>query len=260
MSELATARPTCRSIDSQMLRRKRVGTRLAPTRPGWLGASRAGVAMTGALGTAPAAVLELAKRNQWVLWKEIIREGKATKPPYQPTGALAKSTDPSTWVRNEVAQKALSSGRWKGTGFVFSPEDPYAGVDLDGCRDPNTGRVAEWAQIIIDSVSSYTEVSPSGAGVKIFARGALPSAGRKKSLPDAERISEKLPAIELYGHERYFTVTGQHLEGTPTTIEDRSTELNALYARLFNQTNGAVPAHPRASPTVSLDDQDVLRH
>jgi primase-polymerase (primpol)-like protein len=136
---------------------------------------------------------------------------------------------------------------------------PYAGTDLDGCRDPETGRIAEWAQVIVDSVNSYTEVSPSETGVKIFARGKLPAEGHKKTLPDVERIVEKQPAVEMYDSGRYFTVTGQHLAGTPTTIEDRSAELKALHARLFGHTNNTTPQLPRPAPSIDIDDEGLLQ-
>jgi putative DNA primase/helicase len=67
-----------------------------------------------------------------------------------------------------------------GIGYVFSAEDPYTGIDLDKCRDPETGTIEEWAQEIIISLRSYTEISPSGRGVHIIVRGKLPPEGRRK--------------------------------------------------------------------------------
>jgi hypothetical protein len=42
------------------------------------------------------------------------------------------------------------------------------GIDLDTCRDPKTGEIAPWAQEIIDRFQTYTEISPSQTGVKLF--------------------------------------------------------------------------------------------
>jgi hypothetical protein len=64
---------------------------------------------------------------------------------------------------------AVAKRRVDGIGFVFNG-DGIAGVDLDGCRNPETGAIAPWAQRIIDDFASYTEVSPSGTGVKIYFR------------------------------------------------------------------------------------------
>ena len=40
-------------------------------------------------------------------------------------------------------------------------------IDLDTCRAPD-GHFAAWAQQIIERFGSYTEVSPSTTGAKIF--------------------------------------------------------------------------------------------
>ena len=34
----------------------------------------------------------------------------------------------------------------KESGFVFSVDDPFFGIDLDACRDPTTGKLTDWAQ------------------------------------------------------------------------------------------------------------------
>jgi putative DNA primase/helicase len=80
--------------------------------------------------------------------------------------------------------------------------EAIGGVDLDGCRDKESGVIAPWAQRWIDSLNSYTEISPSETGVKIFVRGTLP-----------EMVKESFGShigIEIYSKQPYFTVTGEH--------------------------------------------------
>jgi len=79
---------------------------------------------------------------------------------------------------------AYHGGSVDGVGYVLG--DGVAGVDLDDCRDPETGTIEPWAAQIITDINSYTEVSPSGTGVKIFARFSLPPAGRRKGLIELE--------------------------------------------------------------------------
>jgi hypothetical protein len=98
------------------------------------------------------------------------------------------------------------------------PTDPYTGIDLDHCRTPETGAIAPWAQQIITFLNTYSEVSPSGTGVKIFVQATLPRAGVNKH------------CIEIYDRGRFFTVTGWHVPGTPDTIEPRQSRIEALYA------------------------------
>ncbi len=100
---------------------------------------------------------ELRLCPQWVVWKD----GKI---PYIPgTQAKASPTDPSTWRSFQEAQHALGNGGgFKGVGFVFSPDDPYVGVDLDECVNGNGFSLP--SRQIVDRLFSYTEHSPSGKG------------------------------------------------------------------------------------------------
>src|SRR5205814_6875167 len=79
---------------------------------------------------------ELKKLSQWVVWQSETRNGKPTKVPYDPiTGSRAKSNDRSNWTSYWAAVRAAKN--YSGIGFMFSP--PYIGVDLDKCRNSETG-------------------------------------------------------------------------------------------------------------------------
>lgn len=189
---------------------------------------------------------DITESARGVLWNRDVRDGKATKVPYQAhhPGLKAAVDDPATWAPFQDARAAYEDGKADGVGFVLG--DGVVGVDLDGCRDPQTGAIDGGAQSIIDALASYTEISPSGTGVHILLRGSLPRGGRRKG------------KIEMYCDGRYFTVTGQHLDGTPTTIAERTTELASLHGRLF-KTNGN--GHRSAPPDVASvrdDDQALL--
>ncbi len=159
----------------------------------------------------PAALREC---PQWVLWQTQERDGKATKLPIQADGQMAKSNDPATWTDFDTVCERQAVMDAAGIGFMFSEGDPFCGIDLDGCRDPETGKVAEWAKEIIRKFASYAEVSPSRTGVKIFCEGQSPFAtGRKLALKDVAKVCDKEPAIEVYDRLRYFAVTGWRVTG-----------------------------------------------
>src|SRR5437773_1534793 len=110
---------------------------------------------------------ELQAYPQWVVWRYELINSQQKKPLYSPhTHRRASSINPRTWATYAEAQIALNNNRsshpYEGLGFVFSRDDPFCGIDLDHCRDPNTGIVEAWAQKIINIFSSYTEISPSG--------------------------------------------------------------------------------------------------
>jgi hypothetical protein len=192
---------------------------------------------------------ELKVRPQWVCWSLEEREGKPTKVPKNPkTGGNAKADAPATWGEFDLAVRhweAHKNNGIAGIGYEFSTNDPFTGIDLDKCLNPESGEIEPWARAIIDRLQSYTEISPSGCGVHIIVKGVLPAGGNRKG------------NLELYSYGRYFTVTGQHLEGTPTTIEDRQAEIKALHAETFGQPKTA-PKDAGPGPAVELSDFAVI--
>ena len=52
-------------------------------------------------------------------------------------------------------------------------------------------------------------------------------------------------------------MTGVHLEGTPTTIEDRQAELEALHKEVFGKPQ-APPKSPGPSPTLNFADSEII--
>ena len=114
---------------------------------------------------------ELKALPQWVLWRIETRNGdKPTKVPYTAfNGRKAKPNDPKTWANFGVTKRTYNRNKEKytGIGFVLTNNDPYVGWDLDDCRNSETGVIEPWAQEIIDRLNSYTEISPSGTGIRL---------------------------------------------------------------------------------------------
>ena len=135
---------------------------------------------------------------------------KWSKLPVKSNGLSASSTNQGTWTDFLTAQEAYATGNFSGIGFVFTAEDNLAGIDLDDCRDPETGELNEFAKNIVDKVKGYVEVSPSGTGIKIFTLANITHAHVDHSV-----------GLECYGRARYFTVTGNVLQGEiPTELQD----------------------------------------
>lgn len=189
--------------------------------------------------------------RQWLVWRSEERDGKPTKIPYSPlTGQRASITTPETWAGYEEAVKAAREHGYGGVGFVFTPDDDLCGVDLDKCRDPETGEIEPWAREVIEELASYTEVSPSGTGVHILVRGVLPAGRNRKG------------RFEAYDRGRYFTVTGKHLAGTPKSIECRQKELHGVVRRVFGEPSTNGHGAPVTAPERSdngISDAEVVR-
>src|SRR5829696_9141524 len=122
--------------------------------------------------------------QQWIGWKYEEQPGgkKPKKAPINPhTGRKADNTDPEVWGTFEEAQKAVERYKLDGIGIALTEADPYVGIDLDEAIDNDTGELKPWAAQIIERFGSYSEISPSGRGVRIIARGELPDKGVHKT-------------------------------------------------------------------------------
>jgi primase-polymerase (primpol)-like protein len=201
----------------------------------------------------------LREREQWVCWREEERDGKPTKIPVTPKGGgFASSTEAQTWASFEAALEYTETEHADGVGFVFTDDDPIVGVDLDDCRDPDTSDVDDYAQDIIARLDSYTEVSPSGTGYHVLIRGELPDGRNRRG------------SIELYDTARFFTVTGDHVERTPTRVARRQDALRAIHreyvqdterdtASKSEQRGGVDGQSPKTdAAAVDLEDEDLL--
>jgi len=194
-------------------------------------------------------------REQWICWREENRNGDPTKIPVDPeTGDFASSTDDRTWSDLETALEYASTGRADGIGFVFTSTDPIVGIDLDKCRDPETGRPDPEAKEIIQQLESYTEVSPSGTGYHVLVHGDLPDGRNRRG------------GIEMYDQSRFFTVTADHVDGTPTSINERQDALEAVHEEFVAEedtdedidTTDSRRDESGQSQTLDLEDEVLL--
>jgi putative DNA primase/helicase len=194
---------------------------------------------------------ELKARSQWVAWDYATFPGdkKPRKLPISPSsGRPAKTTDPSTWGTFEDALARHDEDGLSGLGFVFTAGDEYCGIDLDNvvlATDPP--HIKSEAAEIVNQIDSYTELSPSGTGVHIIAKGRLSGRGRKRG------------GIEIYDRERYFTMTGKVIRDVCKPIPERQDAVNELYESLSPPKRRAhLSAEARQRRGPELTDQLVI--
>lgn len=195
---------------------------------------------------------DLRAMPQWVAW--------AIKPPKKPgdkfgkipinpnTGNAGSSTNPKTWSTFPVALQHMERDHLPGVGFVFT-DSGYFGVDLDKCRDAITGVVEPWALEIVEKLDTYTEISPSGTGLHLIGRGAIPPGGKRKD------------RIEMYDTGRFFTITGVVLADTRPEVAERQDAINALHADVFcesKEPRGVATAPIGAPVGPGIDDDERL--
>jgi putative DNA primase/helicase len=173
---------------------------------------------------------ELQRSSRWLLWLLCdVQDGdklrKSCKVPFDPkTGNPASHSDPATWGSYDVAISAHNSRLElrppknvvkvhdiRGIGYAFAP--PFFGKDydkcvLDGVIDPDVEEE-------LKRLDTFTEFSQSGTGIHAIGHGEAPKNGHRKD----DR--------EIYGHNRFFVVTGNVVPGfdkeirrfTPAEVE-----------------------------------------
>jgi putative DNA primase/helicase len=143
--------------------------------------------------------------------------------------------------------------RLDGVGIALTPQMRIVGLDLDGCRDLDTGELAEWAAAIQARFPTLWQVSPSGTGLRGFLRGHIPP-----HLLDDEKQGRRAGPIEVYQGGRYLTITDVRAPGSLDEITDCQPELEAWLAEIFPPEPEPAPrAAPPAGP-VPLDDEELL--
>lgn len=181
--------------------------------------------------------LELKQLSHWVGWKYMQRPGEDHKrkvPINAMDGQPAKSNDPATWCDFDTACLGKERFGLEGIGFMFSGDGIF-GIDIDHCYDPETRELDPAAAEIIETVQSYTELSPSGTGIHILCKGALPE-GRKRR-----------GAVEMYSTLRYFTVTGNQF-GLEYPFSDCTERVAVMHRKYLGEEETAAGAQRAALP------------
>ena len=182
---------------------------------------------------------ELKSGKQFICWKWELIGGRWTKPLYHPRGHHAKSNDPTTWVGFDEALAACTTGKFDGIGRCFTKVDKFTAFDLDKCR-LSDGSAAPWAKKIIDGLASYSEITPSSNGFRVWVKAEKPGQRSGKG------------NIEIYDKtsKRYLCLTGNILNGS-REILPRQEVVDALYKEIFSPTIPEPPKQQNAPQNVS---------
>jgi hypothetical protein len=171
------------------------------------------------IGELPGALAHLRHIPQWVAWDYCPKDGKWTKPPFNPrTGRHASVSDRATWGTFDAALAGMEKYGFVGVGVALDENIAIVGIDLDRCI-MDAGSFSDLAAEIIGYGETYAEISPSGAGIRLFARGKIDRA-----------LKDDASGVEVYGSGRYLTVTGQHIPETPACAAEAPRTLARLNA------------------------------
>lgn len=203
---------------------------------------------------------ELKKSGLFCLWRYEVRKGKRTKVPYNPNDYTQRgdSTQKSSFAQFDsvlfAAEEAqiLSGMSFDGIGVgIF---DRLGGVDIDHCIRAD-GSLTEMAAEIVEILDSYTEISPSGEGLRIFF--SVPqgfSYDREKYYIKKSDIGLEcyLPGMT----SRFLTVTGNALRER-SDLPDRSQELLKIIQKYMKRKE-TPQEQQRQTQSLSLSDQELI--
>jgi hypothetical protein len=205
----------------------------------------------GALCEIPA-IGQLTERGaRFIPWR--LEDGR--KLPLQPNGWMADTTRPETWAKLGDCLDAIERLKASGVGFVLASHLDEAsghaivvGIDLDGCRDPLTDEIKPWAQTLVEEFRTYTEVSPSGTGLKLYGTIDRPIELAAHKLVIQPDNGAKAQQLEVYTTARYFALTGAHLDSTP----DELCDVTEAFERLAYRLNESACERAKDLPKVKL--------
>jgi hypothetical protein len=165
------------------------------------------------LARLPRALAPLQERPQWAVWRWTQKpDGSWQKPPYQARDPQrhASTNNSDTWTDYATALAAAKAGDADGISYILTEDDPFAAIDLDHCRHVDTHSIDIWAQNFLEfGRHTYSEVTPSGAGCRIWGLAGGAALHRKFTL----EIDGKAIGVELFRRTRKaLTITGYRLD------------------------------------------------
>jgi putative DNA primase/helicase len=194
----------------------------------------------GDLSRLPAALTHLRKQRIWVCWRWFWNGKKWTKPPRRTDNPdiNASTSDPATWGTHDQAVAQVRAGKADGIGFMLKGLN-IGGVDLDHCRNPQSGHVAQWAHERVDRFAkSYLEATVSGKGLRILGVSSLEKFAPKFKLPDKGNGA----AIELFSNSNHYLTLSCNEIGSCAKLPAIGEQMQELAAELSTRpapTNGA---------------------
>lgn len=178
---------------------------------------------------------EISEIKGFLTWKLTYKSGqkKPAKIPYYANGRLrsydqGSAEDVACLVTLSEALAAAERDGSSGVGLAMLESYGLTALDFDNCVVDRKVTNEEIANLCW---GTYTEISPSGTGLRAFFRGYLPSRKDTKGEPFA---------VEVFGGNGYVTVTGDVADdclrfGFDSTVADLTPEVMQMYRDHFGE-------------------------
>ena len=208
----------------------------------------------------------LAARDCWIPWRYI--DGR--KQPdaiYADTDNPMSWSDPDNWRDFESCQMAAQDPRIEGPGVILQHQDdpyddagdPFVLIDYDDVRDAETGETHPLVADHVEQAESYADVSTSGTGVHIIAKGELPDGVKtiQAPLPDCDAFPDA--EIEVYDGSRFVAMTGAHIPSSPVEATESQAFLEDLVDEFVTEEQRTTPRPDRDEEWEPEFDREEVR-
>jgi hypothetical protein len=205
----------------------------------------------------PPALAALASYPKFIVYQLLPKPGspgKTLKLPCNRSGHTSGLLDPLNWSGPDAAiADAQRLGATYGVGYVFTQDDPFWFLDIDGAvtSDNTWSPVAQ--QLLEVFAGCAVEVSSSGRGLHIIGTGEVPTHGCKN-------IAR---GLELYTQDRFVALTGTQAQGSAGHAPN-AVVLDWLVSSYFAGTASTGAGSewtdgPVANWRGPVDDDDLIR-
>lgn len=207
----------------------------------------------------------LAGRDQWMVRGEKYPPRERTKAPFAPWNQAAK------WGEEENRAGFATAKEWNDTdprsdGLVFIQleTDPFAFVDGDDVRDPETGEVHPAFRAILQHLgATYTDVSTSGTGAHAYyrAEAGLPIDGKNEATFQIDTepwgANDSPPTVEIYANKHVNITTGDHVADTPLDLADWNDDALRAILEANGFSDKKVVSHDTDRDRAELNEYDA---
>lgn len=190
----------------------------------------------------------LKQNGLFVLWKYEMKDGQMSKVPYQVNGRRANPADATTFADYDTVIKAVSGYN----GISLGAFRGYGMIDIDHCIED--GELSPLAEDIVNALDSYTEISPSGTGIRIVIKSV--------DFPyDVSKyyINNRSIGVEIYisgATSRVCTLTGNAIR--EVEVAERGAELSVIMDQYMLRPTPMKQYSAEDVPGSYLSDESVI--
>lgn len=206
-----------------------------------------------------------ASRKGFLVWKQ-------KHQPLNPNTLESRGWQNATATLDE-AREAISADPSLQVGINFAHQPNLGGLDLDNCRNPETGELSDWVKPILSYFKgkAYADISVSKTGIKLIFKVANSAHAFKVFYGEKLEGDFHAPQADFFfgASGRYFALTSSKVEGFRCVGEWVNSEAMAYHLdelpaipfedikQVTGYTGNQAPADTEANPSLGFDLTDA---